>query len=53
MREFLGGLVVRTQHCHCRGTGSNPDRGTEILQDVWHGQNIFLKLKQKRAEINF
>ena len=29
-REFPGGLVARTQHIHCYGSGSIPDLGTEI-----------------------
>ena len=31
MREFPGGLVVRTQHFHCRGLSSIPSWGTKIM----------------------
>ena len=40
MREFPGGLVVRTQCFHCKGPGSIPGQGTKILQAVWTGQKI-------------
>ena len=32
--EFPGGLAVRILGFHCRGLGSIPGRGTEILQAV-------------------
>ena len=33
--EFPGGLVVRIPGFHCRGLGSVPGGGIEILQAVW------------------
>ena len=36
-REFPGGLVVRILGFHCRGLGSIPGQGTEILQAMQHG----------------
>ena len=34
----MGGLVVRIPGFHCRGRGSIPHHGTEILQAVHHGK---------------
>ena len=36
--EFPGGLVVRILGFHCRGLGSVPGRGTEILQAIQQGR---------------
>ena len=36
--DFPGGPVVRTPCCHCRGPGSIPGQGTEVLQALQHSQ---------------
>ena len=36
--EFLGGLVVRIPHFHCRGTGLISGQGTKILHAAQHSQ---------------
>lgn len=33
--EFIGGLVLRTQHFHCCGLGSVPGQGMNIPQAAW------------------
>ena len=38
IRESPGGLVVRVLGFHCRGPGSIPGLGSEMLQAPWHGQ---------------
>ena len=43
-REFPGGPVVRTWHCHCHGPGSISRQGTKILQVMWRGK----KKKKKK-----
>ena len=45
-REFPGGPVVRTWHCHCHGPGSISRQETKILQVMWRGQ------KKKKKKIN-
>ena len=47
-RDFFGSPVVRAPHFHCRGWGSVPGRGTEILQVVPHGQK---NKKEKKKEM--
>lgn len=42
--SLVGGLVVRIPGFHCRGLGSIPYHGTEILQAVHHGK----KKKKKK-----
>ena len=39
VREFPGGIVVRTQPFHCCGPGSIPGQGTEIPQAMQCSQN--------------
>ena len=34
-KEFPGGLLVRIPCFHCRGLGSIPGLGTEILETRW------------------
>ena len=46
-RDFPGGPVVRALRFHCRGLGSNPGRGTKILQAERHSQK---KKKKKRHQ---
>ena len=36
--DLPGGPVLKTRHFHCRGQGSIPGQGTNILHAVWHGQ---------------
>ena len=36
--EFPVGPVVRIPGFHCRGLGSVPGQGTEILQVMWRGE---------------
>ena len=44
-REFPGGLVVKTWHFHCRGSGSIPDQGTKIPQATGHNKKKNPKVK--------
>lgn len=45
-KTTTGGLMVRTQHFHHCGLGSDPRLGTEMPHQTCHGQNK----KQKRLE---
>ena len=47
VREFPGGLVVRTQGFHCHGPGSILGLGTVILHQATGGQ------KRKNKECNY
>ena len=42
--------MVRTQLFHCRGPGSIPGWGTEILKAARCSQNKFLKKKEKKKK---
>ena len=51
-REFPGGLVVKTRHFHCRGSGSIPDQGTKIPQATWHNKKKKPQSKTTMRHIN-
>ena len=50
MREFPGGLVVRTRRFHCGGPGSTPGWGTKIPQAAQCGQKKKNKQKKLMSE---
>ena len=47
----MGGLVVRIPGFHCRGRGSIPHHGTEILQAVHHGKKKKKLLKSTMTAV--
>ena len=45
LREFAGGLALRTQHCHCCGSGPITYPGTLVCYE--HGEKEIKKINKK------
>ena len=43
LRDFPGGLVVKTSHFHCRAMGWIPGWKTNWLHATQHGQKVKIK----------